>query len=110
MILIAALIIAGLIILFSFLNKNRAGIDYKELIKAKDETINVLKEQRTIYESQIDDMKVFIEDRRKADSILITKIAANKQTIRIVDDKLKNIPDRSNSSNDELRRAIAELD
>lgn len=106
------LAVAAIIIFFTFFNKKQSGIDYKELIKAKDETIQVLQDQRPIFEKHIEELKGFIEDGRQRDSLLMTRINSNQQTIKLVDERLKNIPARINAiagNNDSLRVAIANL-
>lgn len=111
-IIIGVLALAAIIIFFTFFNNRSTGIDYKELIKAKDETIKVLQDQRPIFEKHIEELKVLISDYQKNDSLLITQIIANKQTIKQVDERLKNIPARIAAianNNDSLRRAIADL-
>lgn len=107
--LIAVFALGGLFILFTFINKQKSGIDYKELINAKDETIKVLQDQRPIFEQHIEELKGFIDDHRRNDSLLATQITTNKQTIKQVDDKIKNIPARIAAiadNNDSLRHAI----
>jgi hypothetical protein len=111
--MLAAVAIAVLAIFFSFFNKKKGGVDYKELIKAKDETIKVLQDQRPFYEDIILLLNEFIEHHQRQDSILVTKISTNQQTIRTIDEKLKSIPARmaaiADSSNAAIRRAISDL-
>lgn len=110
--LIGLFALGGLLIVLTFFKKNNTGIDYKELIKAKDETIKAEKDKQAIYEDRIDDLKTFIDDHKRNDSILVTQITANKQTLKQVDERIKNIPAHILSiagSNDSLRVAIANL-
>lgn len=111
-ILIGLFAIGGLFVVLTFFKKNNTGIDYKELIKAKDETIKAEHDKQAIYEDRIDDLKTFIDDHKRNDSLLITQITTNKQTLKQVDDKIKNIPARILSlagNNDSLRVAISNL-
>lgn len=110
LIVIGVLALAGIIIFFTFFNNKRSRIDYKDLIDAKDETIKVLQQQRPIFEKHIEELKSVIEDHQKTDSILVTKISTNRQTIKQVDDKIKNIPGRIDAfahNNDSIRAAFA---
>lgn len=110
-IFIGCLVVAGIIIFLTFFNK-KSDLKYLELaIDAKDETIKVLQEQRPIYEKQINKLYEFIDEHEKKDSLIILQISANKQTIKQVDDKIKNIPNRIaaiSNDNNELRRAISD--
>lgn len=111
-VVLSVLIIAAVIIFFTFFNRKKTGIDYQDLIKAKDETIRVLQEQRPIFERQIEEMKVVIADHKRKDSLLIIQINSTKQSIRNVDERLKNIPARIDAlGNDKnaIRRAITDL-
>lgn len=111
-IVLGVLIIAVIIILITFTNRNMVKSDYKELIKAKDETIKVLQDQRPIFEKHIEELGAVIENHQRTDSILVTKISTNRQSIKTVDEKLKNIPGSINAisgDNDALRRRISEL-
>lgn len=108
---IALTVIILVISLFTSYRK-RGDDSYKEVIKAKDETIKVLQDQRPIFEKHIEELKVVIAERKRNDSLLIVQINSTKQSIRQVDDKLKNIPARINrvaDNNDSLRLLISDL-
>lgn len=110
--LVGLFALGGLLLVLTFFKKDNTGIDYKDLIKAKDETIKAEKDKQAIYEDRIDDLKTFIDDHKRNDSILVTQITTNKQTLKQVDERIKNIPARINALADDnaaLRRAIAEL-
>lgn len=106
------LVFAAIVIALTFFFRPQSGIDYKELIEAKDETIRVLQAQRPIYERQIEELRNMISDHKKKDSLLVIQINQTKQSIRNVDERLKNIPaniSRIADNNDSLRVAISNL-
>jgi len=94
------LVFAAVIIAFTFLSRpSSSGIDYKELIKAKDETIQAVIRERDVYRQWKDDA---INELNKKDSVLQLKIKTN--TVRY-----EKIPVTvSNLSDEELRRAVEE--
>ncbi len=100
-IILGVLIIAVIIILITFVKKSKPGIDYKELIKAKDETIKAIENQRDIYKGLIAEKDLQIEQHFKNDSLLLEK---SKQ-IQIRYDK---IPVYINSLDREGLRAAGE--
>jgi peptidoglycan hydrolase CwlO-like protein len=109
-ILIGLLVLAAILIVASFANRKPSGVDYREIIKAKDETIQAEKEKQAIYEDHIEELKSVIDELNEKDSVLITKISTNRQTIKQVDDKLKNIPASIDAlDKDAIRRAISNL-
>jgi len=88
---------AAIIIAITFLSKPKQGIDYKELIKAKDETIQAVIRERDTYRQWKDDA---INELKAKDSVLQLKVKTN--TIRY-----EKIPVTvSNLSDDELRSAV----
>jgi len=91
------LVFAAIIIAFTFLSRPKTGIDYKELIKAKDETIQAVIRERDVYRQWKEDA---IQELHEKDSVLQIKVKTN--TIRY-----EKIPVTvSNLSDDELRRAV----
>ena len=91
--------IAAIILIISLLTsyRNKGDDSYKELIKAKDETIQAVIRERDAYRQWKDEK---IEELQKMDSMLQTKVKTN--TVRY-----EKIPVTvSNLSDDELRRAV----
>lgn len=89
---------AVIIIAVTFLFSNRqSGIDYKELLKAKDETIQAVIRERDTYRQWKDDA---INELKEKDSLLQVKIKTN--TVRY-----EKIPVTvGNLSDEELRSAV----
>lgn len=88
---------AAVIIFITFFNKSKDGIDYKELIKAKDETIQAVARERDAYREMKDEA---IKALQEKDSLLQLRVKTN--TIRY-----EKIPVMvGNLSDDELRSAI----
>lgn len=72
------LLFAGaVIVLITFFNRSKGGIDYKELIKAKDETIQAVARERDAYREMKDDA---IKELQTKDSLLQLRVKTN--TIR----------------------------
>lgn len=95
--LIGLFAIGGLLILLTFFKRNNNGIDYKELLKAKDETIQAVTRERDVYRQWKDDA---INELQKKDSVLQLKIKTNTM-------RYEKIPVTvSNYSDDELRSAV----
>jgi len=93
------LFFAVVIITVTLLSRVKPGIDYKELIKAKDETIQAVIREKDAYRKWKDEA---IQDLNEKDSLLQLKVKTN--TIRY-----EKIPVTiSNLSDDELRRAVEE--
>lgn len=69
--LIGLFSIGGLLIVLTFIKNNRPGIDYKELVKAKDETIKAIQGQRDIYKELNEEKDRQISEHEKKDSILL---------------------------------------
>ena len=91
------LVFAAIIIAITFLSRPKTGIDYKELLKAKDEVIQSVIRERDVYRQWKDDA---INELQKKDSVLQLKIKTN--TVRY-----EKIPVTvSNYSDDELKRAV----
>lgn len=88
---------AVIIIALTFLTKAKPDIDYREIIKAKDETIQAVIRERDTYRQWKDDV---IEELNKKDSALQAKVKTN-----II--RYEKIPVTvSNLSDDELRSAV----
>lgn len=97
--ILGVFVLGGLFILFTFINKKKSGVDYKELIKAKDETIQAVIRERDTFRQWKDDA---INELKEKDSLLQLKIKTN--TVRY-----EKIPVTvSNLSDEELRRAVEE--
>lgn len=91
------LLFGAVIIFFTFIGKRKDGIDYKELIKAKDETIQAVIRERDTYRQWKDDA---IQELQTKDSLLQLKVKTN--TVRY-----EKIPVMvGNLSDDELRSAV----
>ena len=91
------LVFALIIVALTFLSRSKQGIDYKELLKAKDETIQAVIRERDTYRQWKDDA---INELHKKDSVLQLKVKTN--TVRY-----EKIPVTvSNYSDDELRSAV----
>lgn len=92
-----AVIILAISLITSY--RNKGDDSYKELIKAKDETIQAVIRERDIFRQWKDDA---INELHKKDSVLQLKIKTN--TV-----KYEKIPVTvGNLSDDELRRAVEE--
>lgn len=103
---------AILILVITFFKRNRGGIDYKELIKAKDEQIELIKEHNRHYEQDNKRLEDEIVAHKKQDSILIGQLTNNRQNIKSIDDKIKNIPVRIAAiatNDDSIRAAFAKF-
>lgn len=88
---------AAIVWALTFLYRKTPYVDYKELIKAKDETIQAVIRERDTYRQWKDDI---INELQKMDSILQTRIKTN--TVRY-----EKIPVTvSNLSDEELRSAV----
>src|SRR5687768_13689478 len=100
--IIAVLVIAVIVLLVSLFTKKRSDESYKELIKAKDETIKAIQRERDAY------IEIKAE-YKKQDSLLQLILVENKNKLKVNEKKLKDIPVTVvNLSKEELRRAIIE--
>lgn len=96
-IIIGILVLAGIIIMFTFLYRKTDSFDYKEIIKAKDETIQAVIREREVYRQWKDEA---INELNKKDSLLQIKVKTN--TVRY-----EKIPVTvGNLSDEELRSAV----
>ena len=98
MLIIACIFVfAAVIIGLTFLSRRNSGIDYRELIKAKDETIQA---ERQVREAERKFNDFLISELKAKDSVLQIRVKTN--TIRY-----EKIPVTvSNLSDDELRSAV----
>lgn len=103
-IILLALVIGATILISNIISsfkKTDTG-NYKELIEAKDETIQAVKGQRDI-------LLTYIAAADKKDSILVEALKSNQPKYKANDKKLQDvIADVNNYTKDELRRAFAE--
>jgi hypothetical protein len=100
--IIAVLGIAVIVLLISLFTKKKSDDNYKEVIKAKDETIKAIQRERDAY------IEIKAE-YKKQDSLLQLILLENKNKLKANDKKLKDIPVTvTNLSKEELRRAIIE--
>lgn len=98
-VIIGVIAIAAIILIISLATayKNRVDDSYKEQLKAKDETIQAVRQERDTYRKWKDEAIVLL---REKDSMLQTRYKTN--TIRY-----EKIPVTiSNYSDDELRSAV----
>lgn len=95
--------VAGIILLVSLFTayKNKSDGSWKEVIKAKDETIKEIRVQRDIYKDRIVEIGEELQQHFKNDSLLATQ--SKRLTI-----KYESIPNNINSLDREGLRAAGE--
>lgn len=101
-----------LVLLFSVLRSCRRDEigTHDELIKAKDETIEAIKESRDAYQLVIEEKDKNIAQLKIQDSILQATYSNNQNVYKVLDAKIRNIPNfisRIANNDDSIRFAFS---